>query len=87
VGPLDPEVVGSPANRYQRAYLRHLVQADEMLGARLLTLHNLAMYQQLMAELRAAIIAGDEAAFAQVRARAARAARPHGSVAAASQGG
>jgi queuine tRNA-ribosyltransferase len=40
---------------YSRAYLRHLQQANEMLGATLATLHNLYYYQTLMKELRAAI--------------------------------
>lgn len=41
--------------RYSRAYLRHLFQSNEMLGARLNTLHNLWYYANLMAELRSAI--------------------------------
>ncbi|MBB4210785.1 tRNA-guanine transglycosylase [Rhodothalassium salexigens DSM 2132] len=52
--PLDPRVA-SPAAAYSRAYLHHLVKAGEMLGAILLTWHNLAFYQTLMAELRQAI--------------------------------
>ena len=48
-----------PAARdYSRAYLHHLVKADEMLGAMLLTMVNLAYYQELMAGARAAIAAG-----------------------------
>jgi len=53
--PLD-EDCGCPACKdYSRAYLSHLVRADEMLGPILLTLHNLTYYQDLMAGLRAAI--------------------------------
>ncbi|TCO82394.1 tRNA-guanine transglycosylase [Plasticicumulans lactativorans] len=43
---------------YSRAYLRHLDNCDEILGARLGTLHNCRYYQQLMARLRDAIAAG-----------------------------
>jgi queuine tRNA-ribosyltransferase len=42
---------------YSRAYLRHLDQCGEILGARLNTIHNLYYYQQLMRELREAIAA------------------------------
>jgi queuine tRNA-ribosyltransferase len=43
------------ACRHSRGYLRHLFMAGEMLGAILLTVHNLTYYQRLMAEARAAI--------------------------------
>jgi queuine tRNA-ribosyltransferase len=53
--PLD-EACGCPACRgFSRAYLHHLVKAGEILGAMLLTWHNLCYYQGLMAELRKAI--------------------------------
>ena len=45
--------------RFSRAYVRHLVQADEMLGARLLSLHNVHFLIALMREARGRIIAGD----------------------------
>lgn len=51
--------------RYSRAYLRHLDQCNEILGARLNTLHNLHFYQRLMDSLRSAIIEGRLASFAQ----------------------
>ncbi len=41
--------------RFSRAYLRHLHLSGEILAAQLMTLHNLAFYQRLMARLRAAI--------------------------------
>ena len=41
--------------KYSRAYLRHLNSCNEILGARLATLHNLHYYQMLMAEMREAI--------------------------------
>ncbi len=52
--PLD-ETVDSPARRYSRAYLHHLVRSGEILGAMLLTWHNLAFYQALTDRLRRAI--------------------------------
>jgi queuine tRNA-ribosyltransferase len=56
--PLDEEC-GCPACAgFSRAYLQHLVKAGEMLGAMLLTWHNLHYYQELMAGLRAAIARG-----------------------------
>jgi queuine tRNA-ribosyltransferase len=51
-----PVCCGSQAA--SRAYLHHLIKAGEMLGAMLLTQHNIGFYQQLMAALRAAIGAG-----------------------------
>ncbi|MBN2799617.1 MAG: tRNA guanosine(34) transglycosylase Tgt [Deltaproteobacteria bacterium] len=46
---------------FSRAYLRHLYVTDELLGKRLLSVHNLHFYQDLMRRLRGAIGAGDEA--------------------------
>ncbi|HEX9463307.1 MAG TPA: tRNA guanosine(34) transglycosylase Tgt [Alphaproteobacteria bacterium] len=57
-GPLDPDCRCPACRNYSRAYLQHLVKANEILGAMLLTRHNLTYYQDLMAELRAAIEAG-----------------------------
>lgn len=44
--------------RFSRAYLHHLLATGEMLGARYMTIHNLAHYRRLMRDLRAAVIAG-----------------------------
>jgi queuine tRNA-ribosyltransferase len=67
--PLDEESKCSAARDYSRAYLHHLVKANEMLGAILLTTVNLAYYQDLMASTRAAIAAGTfEDLCAQVKA-------------------
>jgi queuine tRNA-ribosyltransferase len=57
-GPLDPECACYTCRNFTRAYLHHLQRVNEILGARLNTLHNLHYYQQLMAELRQAIQAG-----------------------------
>ena len=63
--PLD-EACGCPTCRaYGRAYLHHLVKCGEILGAVLLTWHNLCFYQELMAELRSAIRSGSLGAFAR----------------------
>ena len=57
--PLD-ETSDCPASTdYSRAYLHHLVRAGEPLGGMLLTWHNLAYYQRLMAGMRSAIEAGE----------------------------
>lgn len=56
--PLE-EGCGCPAcRRYSRAYIRHLLKAKEMLGMRLLVLHNLYFYNTMMEEIRGAIDAG-----------------------------
>ncbi|MBW8783043.1 MAG: tRNA guanosine(34) transglycosylase Tgt [Novosphingobium sp.] len=62
--PLDPRCACPTCADYTRAYLHHLVKAGEMLGAMLLTEHNLSFYQQLMQAMREAIDAGTFAAFA-----------------------
>jgi queuine tRNA-ribosyltransferase len=69
--PLDPEC-GCPAcTGYSRAYLHHLARCREILGAMLLTAHNLRYYADLMAEMRAAIeeraLADFAAAFAEAQ--------------------
>jgi queuine tRNA-ribosyltransferase len=56
--PLDPRCACPVCATYSRAYLHHLTKAGEMLGAMLLTEHNLSFYQQLMAAMRAAIQSG-----------------------------
>jgi len=53
--PLDAACRCYTCRHYSRAYLHHLNKCGEILGARLNTLHNLTYYQDLMAELRAAI--------------------------------
>lgn len=53
--PPDPECGCYTCRHYSLAYLRHLKDCNEMLGARLATLHNLYYYQRLMAGMREAI--------------------------------
>jgi len=56
--PLDESMACDASSRYSRAYLHHLHRCGEYLGAMLLTWHNLAFYQGLMAAMRAAIEEG-----------------------------
>ena len=62
--PLDDRCPCPTCTSYSRAYLHHLVKSGEMLGAMLLTEHNLSFYQQLMQSMRNAIAAGTFAQFA-----------------------
>jgi queuine tRNA-ribosyltransferase len=67
LSPLDP---ASPVAGWSKAYLHHLVKSGEMLGAILMTEHNLWFYQQVMAGLRDAISTGVLGAWADAfRAR------------------
>jgi len=56
--PLDDACECSACRRFSRAYLRHLYVSDEMLGLRLLSLHNVHFLVRLMRDARAAILAG-----------------------------
>jgi queuine tRNA-ribosyltransferase len=56
--PLDPECGCYTCCNFSRAYLHHLQKVNEILGARLNTLHNLYYYQALMAGIRGALEAG-----------------------------
>lgn len=62
--PLDPECSCYTCTSYSRAYLRHLYRNNEILGARLNTIHNLQYYQDLMRALRTAIATNSLAGFA-----------------------
>src|SRR3954462_12473719 len=64
--PLDEDSACDAARTYSRAYLHHLIRANEMLGPMLLSEINLAYYQELMAGIRDAIAAGR---FSDFRAR------------------
>jgi queuine tRNA-ribosyltransferase len=63
IRPLDETCTCYACRNFSRAYLHHLHKLSEILGARLNTIHNLHYYQTLMAEMRAALEAGDFAAF------------------------
>ncbi|MBI2296426.1 MAG: tRNA guanosine(34) transglycosylase Tgt [Betaproteobacteria bacterium] len=62
--PLDEQCACYTCRRFTRAYLHHLQRVNEILGARLNTLHNLYYYQELMRGLHAAIERGQLADFA-----------------------
>jgi queuine tRNA-ribosyltransferase len=63
--PLDAECSCATCRSYSRAYLQHLVRAEEILAPMLLTAHNLHYYAELMGDLREAIARGALADFAQ----------------------
>jgi queuine tRNA-ribosyltransferase len=69
--PPDPDCACNTCQHYSRAYLSHLHRCNEILGARLATLHNLHYYQALMAEIRQAIAGGRFQEFAAARSSAA----------------
>jgi len=71
--PLDEGCDCAACRRFSRAYVRHLVKQHEMLGPRLLTVHNLRFLLRLTADARAAIERGELASFkADVLARLAQ---------------
>jgi queuine tRNA-ribosyltransferase len=65
--PLDPKCDCFTCRTYSRAYLRHLIAADESLGLRLLSLHNLRFLVRIAEQARAAIGRGDLAAWSADR--------------------
>ena len=58
LAPVDPDCGCPTCRHFSRSYLHHLQRINEMLGARLNTLHNLHYYQEIMAGMREAIVAG-----------------------------
>lgn len=64
-GPLDERCPCSACTSYSRAYLHHLVKAGEILGAMLVTEHNLTFYQNLMQAMRDAIMRGEMRGFTE----------------------
>ena len=64
-GPLEKGCVCEACRGYSRAYLRHLLKSEEILGLRLLSIHNLHFYLALMKRARAAI---EDGSFAKFRA-------------------
>ena len=61
--PLDSTCTCETCTQYTRAYIRHLVKSKEMLGAMLLSVHNLHFLLDLTTRARLAIEAGEYAAF------------------------
>ena len=56
---LDPSGTSLVDHAYTRAYVRHLIHAQEMLGLQILSIHNVAFYLHLVGEARRHILAGD----------------------------
>ena len=56
---LDPSGTSLVDHAYTRAYVRHLIHAQEMLGLQILSIHNVAFYLHLVGEARKHIFAGD----------------------------
>lgn len=63
-GPIEEGCTCYACSHFSRAYVRHLVKANEILGHQLLTLHNLHFLLTLMREMRAAILDGTFSAYA-----------------------
>ena len=61
--PLDPSCTCATCRGYTRAYLHHLQKVNEILGARLNSIHNLHFYATIMAEMRKALEEGTFAAW------------------------
>jgi queuine tRNA-ribosyltransferase len=64
-GPLDESCDCSACTRFSRSYIRHLYVSDEILGLRLLSLHNVHFLLSLARSARAAILAGNIESWAQ----------------------
>ena len=64
LGPLDPDCDCPACTGWSRAYLHHLVKSKEILGAMLMTQHNIHFYQRLMQQIRDAIAQGGFSEFA-----------------------
>jgi queuine tRNA-ribosyltransferase len=62
-GPLEEDCACEACRGYSRAYIRHLIKAEEILGLRLLSIHNLHFYLELMKQAQAAIENGNFAEF------------------------
>ena len=61
--PLEEGCMCPACRRYSRAYIRHLLKAKEMLGMRLIVLHNLYFYNTMMEEIRDALDVGEFKAY------------------------
>jgi queuine tRNA-ribosyltransferase len=65
-GPVEEGCACEACRGYSRAYIRHLIKSEEILGLRLLSIHNLHFYLELMKQARAAI---DDGSFSEFRKR------------------
>lgn len=62
-GPIEEGCACPACREFSRGYLRHLIKAEEILGLRLMTLHNLHFYLELMTRTRHALETGSFATF------------------------
>nr|HRO67601.1 tRNA guanosine(34) transglycosylase Tgt [Pseudobdellovibrionaceae bacterium] len=60
---LDPDCDCITCSQYSRAYIHHLTKADELLGWKLLSKHNLTFYHRMMKEMRERVLANDFASY------------------------
>lgn len=58
ISPLDPSIECPASRDYSKAYIHHLIRSGELLGGMLLSWHNIAYFQNLMARMRQAINSG-----------------------------
>jgi queuine tRNA-ribosyltransferase len=65
LGPIETGCTCFACRHFSRAYLRHLLNVEEILGLRMLSVHNSHMFLQLMADIRAHLAAGTFARFRQ----------------------
>ena len=56
--PLDASIECPASQDYSKAYVHHLVRSNELLASMILSWHNIAYFQDLMARMRASIAAG-----------------------------
>ena len=61
--PVEPGCECLTCRSFSRAYVRHLLNVNEILGVRLLTLHNIHRYMEFMKDIRAALAEGTYQAF------------------------
>ncbi|MEE9271744.1 MAG: tRNA guanosine(34) transglycosylase Tgt [Robiginitomaculum sp.] len=65
LSPLDARLPCAASSNYSKAYIHHLIRSGELLGAMLLSWHNIAYFQGLMSRIRGAISNGEFEDFAQ----------------------
>ena len=56
--PLDITISCPASQNYSKAYVHHLIRSNELLGAMVLSWHNIAYFEDLMSRIRASIVAG-----------------------------
>ncbi len=61
--PLDASIECEASQNYSKAYLHHLIRSQELLGAMVLSWHNIAYFEDLMKRIRASIVAGEFESF------------------------